>query len=107
MSGFSLADLERIVAARAAASPDESWTAKLFAAGQPRAAKKLGEEAVETVIAAVSNDRTELTKESADLLYHLLVVLKIADIPLGEVMEELERRTAQTGLQEKASRPTA
>lgn len=107
MSGFSLADLERIVAARAAASPDESWTAKLFAAGQPRAAKKLGEEAVETVIAAVSNDRTELTKESADLLYHLLVVLKIADIPLTEVMEELERRTAQTGLQEKASRPTA
>lgn len=107
MSGFSLADLERIVAARAAASPDESWTAKLFAAGQPRAAKKLGEEAVETVIAAISNDRTELTKESADLLYHLLVVLKIADIPLGEVMEELERRTAQTGLQEKASRPTA
>jgi phosphoribosyl-ATP pyrophosphohydrolase len=107
MSGFSLADLERIVAARAAASPDESWTAKLFAAGQPRAAKKLGEEAVETVIAAISNDRTELTKESADLLYHLLVVLKIADIPLSEVMEELERRTAQTGLQEKASRPTA
>lgn len=107
MSGFSLADLERIVAARAAASPDESWTAKLFAAGQPRAAKKLGEEAVETVIAAISNDRTELTKESADLLYHLLVVLKIADIPLGEVMEELERRTAQTGLQEKASRPKA
>ncbi|MCM2456794.1 phosphoribosyl-ATP diphosphatase [Rhizobium sp. CG4] len=107
MSGFSLADLERIVAARAAASPDESWTAKLFAAGQPRAAKKLGEEAVETVIAAISNDRTELTKESADLLYHLLVVLKIADIPLTEVMEELERRTAQTGLQEKASRPTA
>lgn len=107
MSGFSLADLERIVAARTAASPDESWTAKLFAAGQPRAAKKLGEEAVETVIAAISNDRTELTKESADLLYHLLVVLKIADIPLSEVMEELERRTAQTGLQEKASRPTA
>lgn len=107
MSGFSLADLERIVAARAAASPDESWTAKLFAAGQPRAAKKLGEEAVETVIAAISNDRTELTKESADLLYHLLVVLKIADIPLTEVMEELERRTVQTGLQEKASRPKA
>jgi phosphoribosyl-ATP pyrophosphohydrolase len=107
MSGFSLADLERIVAARAAASPDESWTAKLFAAGQPRAAKKLGEEAVETVIAAISNDRAELTKESADLLYHLLVVLKIADIPLGEVMEELERRTVQTGLQEKASRPKA
>lgn len=107
MSGFSLADLEDIVAARAAASPDESWTAKLFAAGQPRAAKKLGEEAVETVIAAISNDRTELTKESADLLYHLLVVLKIANIPLGDVMEELERRTAQTGLQEKASRPKA
>lgn len=105
MSNFSLSDLEMIVAARAAASPDESWTAKLFAAGQSRAAKKLGEEAVETVIAAIANDRDNLKDEAADLLYHLLVVLKIADIPLSEVMHELERRTTQSGLQEKASRP--
>ncbi|MEN0117590.1 MAG: phosphoribosyl-ATP diphosphatase [Agrobacterium cavarae] len=105
MSGFSLSDLERIVAERASASPDQSWTAKLFAAGQAKAAKKLGEEAVETVIAAISQDRKNLTDEAADLLYHLLVVLKIADIPLSDVFAELDRRTGQSGLQEKASRP--
>lgn len=105
MSEFSLEVLEEIVAKRAAASPDESWTAKLYAAGQTRAAKKLGEEAVETVIAAIANDRKNLTDEAADLLYHLLVVLKIADIPLSEVYAELERRTSQSGIQEKASRP--
>ncbi len=105
MSGFSLSDLERIVAERASASPDQSWTAKLFAAGQAKAAKKLGEEAVETVVAAISQDRKNLTDEAADLLYHLLVVLKIADIPLSDVFAELERRTGQSGLQEKASRP--
>ena len=105
MSDFSLSDLERIVAERASASPDQSWTAKLVSAGQTRAAKKLGEEAVETVIAAISNDRKNLTDEAADLLYHLLVVLKIADIPLADVYVELERRTGQSGLQEKESRP--
>ena len=104
MSGFSLSDLEAIVATRAAASPDESWTAKLYAAGQHRAAKKLGEEAVETVIAAIADDRANLTAEAADLLYHLLVVLKIADIPLSDVMAELQRRTGQSGLSEKAGR---
>ena len=104
MSGFTLADLEAIVAQRAAASPEQSWTAKLVAAGQPKAAKKLGEEAVEAVIAAIGNDRNNLTDEAADLLYHLLVVLKIADIPLAEVMSVLESRTKQSGLAEKASR---
>jgi phosphoribosyl-ATP pyrophosphohydrolase len=104
MSGFSLADLEDIVARRALASPEESWTAKLFAAGQTKAAKKLGEEAVETVIAAIAGDRDNLTAEAADLLYHLLVVLKIADIPLAEVMEVLEKRTPRSGIAEKASR---
>ncbi|AGB69478.1 MULTISPECIES: phosphoribosyl-ATP diphosphatase [Rhizobium] len=104
MSGFTLSDLERIVEERSKASPDESWTAKLVAAGQPKAAKKLGEEAIEAVMAAVTNDRDNLTYEAADLLYHLLVVLKIAGIPLENVMGELERRTAQSGLQEKASR---
>lgn len=104
MSDFSLTDLERIVADRAQARPDESWTAKLVAGGQSKAAKKLGEEAVETVIAAIKDDRENLVYESADLLYHLMVVLKIADIPLTAVLEELQRRTAQTGLSEKASR---
>lgn len=104
MSEFSLSDLEKIVEERAKASPDESWTAKLVAAGQPKAAKKLGEEAVEAVMAAVMNDRDNLIYESADLLYHLIVVLKIAGVPLHNVMDELERRTAQSGLKEKASR---
>lgn len=104
MTRFSLIDLEQIVAARAAASPDESWTAKLVAAGQKKAAKKMGEEAIEAVMAAVTNDRENLIYESADLLFHLLVVLKIADIPLETVMQELERRTSQSGLSEKAAR---
>jgi phosphoribosyl-ATP pyrophosphohydrolase len=104
MTGFTLSDLEAIVAARATADPAQSWTAKLVAAGQDKAAKKLGEEAIEAVMAAVKNDRDNLVYESADLLYHLLVVLKIAGIPLQDVMQELGRRTAQTGLNEKASR---
>lgn len=106
MTAFSLSDLEAIVAERAKASPETSWTAKLVEKGQARAAKKLGEEAVEAVIAAVSGDRRELVSESADLLYHLLVVLKIADVPLHEVLEELEGRTVRSGLEEKASRKT-
>ncbi|MEA3536819.1 phosphoribosyl-ATP diphosphatase [Rhizobium sp. CC-YZS058] len=104
MTDFTLTDLETIVARRAGVSPEESWTAKLVAKGQSRAAKKLGEEAVETVIAAIEGDRSALISESADLLYHLMVVLKIAGIPLEDVMRELEGRTAQSGLSEKANR---
>ena len=107
MSGFSLSDLESIVAERSKASPEQSWTAKLVAAGQPKAAKKLGEEAIEAVMAAVTGDRDNLTYEASDVLYHLLVVLKIAEIPLENVMAELERRTAQSGLKEKASRQSS
>ena len=107
MSGFSLSDLESIVAERSKASPEQSWTAKLVAAGQPKAAKKLGEEAIEAVMAAVTGDRDNLTYEAADVLYHLLVVLKIAEIPLENVMTELARRTAQSGLKEKASRQSS
>lgn len=104
MGGFTLSDLEEIVARRAAASPEESWTAKLFAAGQGKAAKKFGEEAIEAVIAAVAEDRQNLVYESADVLFHLLVVLRIAGIPVSEVMAELQRRTGQSGIAEKASR---
>ncbi|HEY6632248.1 MAG TPA: phosphoribosyl-ATP diphosphatase [Rhizobiaceae bacterium] len=104
MSGFSLADLERIVAERGKSGDSGSWTARLFAGGMDRAAKKLGEEAVETVIAAVGGDRQALVSESADLLYHWLVVLALADVPLSEVVAELERRTAQSGVAEKAAR---
>lgn len=106
MSEFSLSDLERIVAERGRSGDSDSWTAKLFAGGMDRAAKKLGEEAVETVIAAVGGDSKALVSESADLLYHWLVVLALADVPLRDVLGELERRTGQSGLAEKASRGT-
>jgi phosphoribosyl-ATP pyrophosphohydrolase len=101
---FTLADLERIIAERSLASPEESWTAKLLAEGPTRAAKKLGEEAVETVIAAVENDRSALIGESADLLYHLLVVLRAREVSLQAVLDELMRRSAKSGLAEKAER---
>ncbi|MEJ6784147.1 phosphoribosyl-ATP diphosphatase [Aminobacter sp. Piv2-1] len=104
MTGFSLSDLEKIVAERARSGDANSWTAKLYQSGMERAAKKLGEEAVETVIAAVKGDDKGLVSESADLLYHWLVVLAVAGVPMSEVMAELERRTAQSGLAEKASR---
>lgn len=104
MSSFSLADLERIIAERAASGDAGSWTAKLVAAGMPKAAQKLGEEAVETVIAAVRGDTEGVVSESADLIYHWLVVLSIAGVPLSSVLGELERRTATTGVAEKASR---
>lgn len=105
MTGFTLADLETIIARRAEASPEESWTAKLLAAGPERCAKKLGEEAVEAVIAAVKGDREELIAESADLIYHLLVVLLSRDVALQDVLGQLEARTARSGLAEKAARP--
>ena len=104
MTTFSLEDLDAIVRQRAAASPDVSYTAKLLSGGIERAAKKLGEEAVEAVIAAVSANEAELTKEVADVLYHLLVVMHGGNVSLGAVMQELEKRTQQTGLAEKASR---
>ena len=107
MTSFTLDDLARIVATRAAAPVSESYTAKLLADGPAKAAKKLGEEAVEAVIAAVQRDRQNLTAEAADVLYHLLVVLQGANIPLSDIMAELERRTAQSGLAEKAARKTS
>ncbi len=105
MSAFSLSDLEAIVAERArSGDPSSSWTAKLVAGGMERAAKKLGEEAVETVIAAVSGDTAAVVSESADLVYHWLVVLNVAGVPLSDVLDELARRTGASGIAEKASR---
>ena len=104
MTEFSLADLERIIAERARSGDPDSWTAKLFAKGIDKASQKLGEEAVETVIAAVKGDRAALVAESADLLYHWLVVLAMSGVPLTDVMAELERRTGRSGIAEKASR---
>jgi phosphoribosyl-ATP pyrophosphohydrolase len=102
---FTLETLDERIALRAAASPDESYTAKLIAAGVQRVAKKLGEESTEAVIAAVVGNREELTAEAADVLYHLLVLLRAAGVPLSDVMATLEARTAQSGIAEKASRP--
>ena len=101
---MTLDDLEARIAIRAAASPDESYTARLIARGMEKCAQKLGEEATEAVISAVTGNRAELVKESADLLYHLLVVLRAAEVPLAEVMAVLDTRTGQSGLAEKASR---
>lgn len=104
MTAFTLRDLADLVESRAAAAPDQSYTAKLLSGGPAKPAKKLGEEAVEAVIAAVQGDRAGLIAEAADVLYHLVVVLKAGGVALDEVMAELERRTAQSGLSEKAAR---
>ncbi len=105
MAGFTLEELESIVAERGRSGAADSWTAKLFAKGIDKAAQKLGEEATETVIAAVRGDRAGVVTESADLLYHWLVVLALSGVSLAEVLAELEARTGRSGLAEKASRP--
>jgi phosphoribosyl-ATP pyrophosphohydrolase len=104
MSSTTLDDLFQTIAARKGAEPDTSYTASLFAQGASKCAQKLGEEAVETVIAAISGDRKELTKESADLIYHLFVVLAQSDLTPEDVYAELERRSGTSGHVEKASR---
>jgi phosphoribosyl-ATP pyrophosphohydrolase len=105
MSRFTLDDLAARVKERAQASPDVSYTRKLIDRGVAHCAKKLGEEAVETAIAAIAEDRDRVIAEAADLLYHLLVVLEARGIALAEVEAVLAERTAQSGLAEKAARP--
>ena len=105
MTSFTIYDLEKRVAERAGASPETSYTRKLLDRGVAHCAKKLGEEAVETAIAAVAEDRDRVIAEAADLLYHLLVVLEARGIALPEVEAALSRRTAQSGIEEKAARP--
>lgn len=107
MSGFTLKDLAAIIAERAHSDASQSYTKSLLDAGPARAAKKLGEEAVEVVIAAIEGNAQAITQESADLLYHLLVILHQYGISLDDVCAELERRTAQSGHAEKASRRSA
>ena len=104
MSNFTLRDLEKRVHERAKASADVSYTRRLLDKGVAHCAKKLGEEAVETALAAVSEDRERLIGEAADLVYHLLVVLAARGIELSEVEAVLAERTRQSGLDEKASR---
>ena len=100
----TLERLEQTIAARREASPDESYVARLNAKGLPKIAQKLGEEATEAVIAAVSGSNEELVGESADLLFHLLVLLNARGVSLDHVLGELERREGLSGLEEKASR---
>jgi phosphoribosyl-ATP pyrophosphohydrolase len=101
---FTLDDLAVMIAARARAGGDKSYTRQLLDAGVEKCAKKLGEEAIETSLAALSGRREALVAESADLLYHLLVLLEAREVKLAEVLAELERRTARSGLEEKAAR---
>ncbi|MCR9111031.1 phosphoribosyl-ATP diphosphatase [Marivita sp. XM-24bin2] len=101
---MTLEELEQIVANRATASIDESWTAKLLAKGPEKCAEKFGEESIEAIIEAIKGDRDRLTSEAADVLFHLLVMLKSRDVALADVMSELARRQGQSGLQEKAAR---
>jgi phosphoribosyl-ATP pyrophosphohydrolase len=104
-SRFTLADLEQRIAARAASSPELSYTRQLLDKGVRQCAKKFGEEAVEAVLAAVGEDRERVIAEAADVLYHLLVVLRTRGISLAEIESLLETRSKKSGLEEKASRP--
>ena len=105
MTRFTIHDLAATIDARASSSGEVSYTRKLLDKGAEHCAKKLGEEAVETVIAAVENDRDHLIAESADLIFHWLVLLKSRGISLADVEAALAKRTQMSGLEEKAARP--
>ncbi|UZD89700.1 phosphoribosyl-ATP diphosphatase [Cognatishimia activa] len=100
----TLNDLAATIAERAKADPDSSWTAKLLAKGPEKCAEKFGEEAIEAIIEAIKNDREGLISESADVLFHLLVMLQSRGVALEEVLAELARRQGTSGIAEKASR---
>jgi phosphoribosyl-ATP pyrophosphohydrolase len=104
MPPFTIHDLAATIDARAASGGEASYTRKLLDQGPQHCAKKLGEEAVETVIAALGDDRAQLIAESADLLFHLLVLLKSRGVALQEVEAALAQRTGMSGLEEKAAR---
>ena len=104
MSRFSLQDLVNIIDARAASGGEASYTRKLLDKGAEHCARKFGEEAIETVIAGVGDNRDDLIAESADLLFHWLVLLKSRGVRLEEVEATLEQRTGMSGLEEKAAR---
>jgi phosphoribosyl-ATP pyrophosphohydrolase len=104
MSRFTIHDLAKIIDARAASGGEASYTRKLLDRGPELCARKFGEEAVETVIAAIGNNRDHLIAESADLLFHLLVLLKSRGVELEEVEATLAQRTGMSGIEEKAAR---
>ena len=101
---FTLESLAAIVRSRAAADAATSYTKSLLDKGPARVARKFGEEAVELVIAVVEGDLNPIVCESADVLYHLIVLLEASGVPLADVLAELQRRTAQSGHEEKAAR---
>ena len=101
---MTLDDLYATILSRKDADPSSSWTAQLLAKGPEKCAEKFGEEAIEAIIEAVKDDKTALTSEAADVLYHLLVMLAARDVPLTDVLSELSRRQSQSGIAEKASR---
>ena len=96
--------LAATIATRKGADAGTSWTAQLLAKGPEKCAEKFGEEAIEAIIEAVRGDRARLTAEAADVIYHLLVMLAARDVPLEDVIAELERREGTSGLAEKAGR---
>ena len=100
----TLTRLEKVISERRKASPDASYVARLNAGGLSKIAQKVGEEATEAVIAALTGDKAELTCEAADLLFHLLVLLDAKGVTLADVMAELDRREGVSGLDEKAAR---
>jgi phosphoribosyl-ATP pyrophosphohydrolase len=104
LSPNTLTRLEATIAARRLADPSSSYVAKLNARGVPKIAQKVGEEAVEAVIAAMADDREGLVGEAADLLFHLMVLLAAKQVPLADVLSELDRREGVSGIAEKASR---
>ena len=100
----TLARLEQTIAARRGGDPQSSYVAKLFAAGTPKIAQKVGEEAVETVIAALAADSGKLIAEASDLMFHLLVLLQDRGVAIADILNELERREGISGIAEKAAR---
>ncbi|MFG6564712.1 phosphoribosyl-ATP diphosphatase [Sulfitobacter sp. 1A13421] len=101
---MTLDDLYATILSRKSADPSSSWTAQLLAKGPEKCAEKFGEEAVEAIVEAVKDDRKGLTSEAADVLYHLLVMLAVRDVPLSDVLDELARRQSTSGIAEKAAR---
>ncbi len=101
---MTLNDLFQTIETRKSADPDSSWTAQLLSKGPEKCAEKFGEEAVEAIIEAVKGDRTALTSEAADVLYHLLVMLAARDVHIDDVLAELDRRQSRSGIAEKAAR---
>ena len=101
---MTLDKLFETISARKTADPKSSWTAQLLSKGPEKCAEKFGEEAVEAIIEAVKGDREALTREAADVLYHLLVMLAARDVSLDAVLSELESRRSRSGVEEKNAR---